>query len=196
VAGADDLMSMLRGVQDLKGGQPSSGPDFFGFHDWKEVQEFAKSREGEHLMTFVNLVDSRSEKQLMWALNRSVEPEKADIVISTTHKAKGREWPSVQLTDDFVKVDPKTKQVSAEELRLLYVAMTRAQKELELPETIQKFLKQPYTAQTPTKPVVAASQPIWTTPTQRQQPVDKPLAQSSKHAPERPGFFSRLFNAS
>jgi len=55
-------MDMLRGVQDLKEGRQSTVPDFFGFNKWEEVVEFAKSGEGDHLMSFVNLVESRGER--------------------------------------------------------------------------------------------------------------------------------------
>src|SRR4051812_13965046 len=115
---------MLRGVQDLKNGQPSSNPDFFGFENWSQVVEFAKSGEGEHLLTFVNLVESRGEKRLMWAL---------------AHKAKGREWARVRLMDDFLRSRPRQtnerhdkKHDDAAELRLFYVALTRAPEKLEI----------------------------------------------------------------
>ena len=138
-------MEMLRGVQDLKQGQPSTVPDFFGFNNWKEIVEFAKSGEGEHLLTFVNLVESRSERQLMWALSRTVDDDKCDLTISTAHKAKGREWQTVRLMDDFLKSQPREQQQSriqgrighdASELRLFYVALTRAREAIEVPSNI------------------------------------------------------------
>ncbi|CAN7386844.1 hypothetical protein LJR235_002284 [Pararhizobium sp. LjRoot235] len=78
-----ELMDMLRGVQSLKENEPSSCPAFFGFKSWNEVVDFARTDEGAHLVMFVNLVEKRGEKQLMWALNRTVDEEKADIIIST-----------------------------------------------------------------------------------------------------------------
>lgn len=146
VGGNCELMEMLRGVQDLKRGEPSTVPDFFGFQNWEEVVGFAKSDEGEHLLTFVNLVESRSERQLMWALNRTVQEENCDIIISTAHKAKGREWSKVRLMDDFLKSQPRRKNQLAEigrtkghdpaELRLFYVAMTRAREEIEIAHNV------------------------------------------------------------
>ena len=59
----------------------------------------------------------------------------AEIVVSTAHKAKGREWDVVRLAGDFK--DPfiynkKTTQweASEEKRNLLYVAATRAKKTL------------------------------------------------------------------
>jgi superfamily I DNA/RNA helicase len=142
VGGTDDVMEMLRGAQDLKAGQQSTVPAFFGFDKWEQVVEFAKSGEGDALLSFVNLVESRGERQLMWALNRTVDEEQSDVTISTAHKAKGREWKTVRLMDDFLRSQPKRSQAKTTngddpaELRLLYVALTRAREVIYLPPSI------------------------------------------------------------
>lgn len=148
VGGKSDLMDMLRGVVDLKEGRPSDVRDFFGFANWQEVVEFAKSDEGAHLLTFVNLVESRGERKLMWALNRTVDEEGADVTISTAHKAKGREWKSVRLMDDFLRSQPNKKKPNTEqpghdpaELRLFYVAFTRAREAIEVAPTVLSLLQ-------------------------------------------------------
>jgi len=139
VGGTDDLIAMLRGVEDLKAGQPSSVPEFFGFENWRQVVEFVRSGEGEELLTFVNLVEARGERQLLWALNKVADEDDCNFVVSTAHKAKGREWPEVRLMDDFVKSLPKkergqiTSEIDSSELRLLYVAITRAKDTVEVP---------------------------------------------------------------
>jgi superfamily I DNA/RNA helicase len=43
----------------------------------------------------------------MWALNRTVDEERSDLIISTAHKAKGREWSTVRLMDDFLRSQSK-----------------------------------------------------------------------------------------
>jgi UvrD-like helicase C-terminal domain/UvrD/REP helicase N-terminal domain len=161
VGGTGELMEMLRGVADLKDNLPcNTVPDLFGFENWQQVLDFSKTQEGEHLVTFVNLVETLGERRLMWALNRSVDEDKADLVLSTAHKAKGREWDNVQLTDDFLKSRPaksdrpedtlKRDQEYAAELRLLYVAITRARLVIDIPpalaEMIGATVSQPVTA--------------------------------------------------
>ncbi len=69
----------------------------------------------------------------------------AEIVMSTAHKAKGLEWPNVQLDEDFIELCeiPDLSKCSEaekreflrpieEDLNILYVATTRAQKNLQL----------------------------------------------------------------
>jgi GNAT superfamily N-acetyltransferase len=60
----------------------------------------------------------------------------ADVTITTAHKSKGLEWDRVRIADDFwgPRTDPDTGEVkmpSPEELRLNYVAVTRAAKALD-----------------------------------------------------------------
>lgn len=143
VGGTDELMDMLRGVQDLKVGKQSTVPDFFGFDKWEQVVEFAKSGEGDHLMSFVNLVEGRGERQLMWALNRTVDEERSDLTISTAHKAKGREWSTVRLMDDFLRSQPGKPSNGPDpaEVRLFYVALTRAKEAVEVPPTILSLIR-------------------------------------------------------
>jgi hypothetical protein len=149
VGGTEEVMDMLRGVQDLKDGRQSSVPDFFGFDKWQQVIEFARSGEGDHLLSFVNLVEARGERQLMWALNRTVDEEKSDVVISTAHKAKGREWAKVRLMDDFLRSQPGQRQPQdarskkahdPAEVRLFYVALTRAKEAIDVPPTVLSLI--------------------------------------------------------
>jgi hypothetical protein len=149
VGGTDEVMEMLRGVQDLKEGKQSTVPDFFGFEKWEQVVEFAKSGEGDHLLSFVNLVEQRGERQLMWALNRTVDEERSDLIISTAHKAKGREWSTVRLMDDFLRSQPKKQKQDKlqnanghdpAEVRLFYVAMTRAKEAIDIPQSVLSLI--------------------------------------------------------
>jgi hypothetical protein len=149
VGGTDEVMEMLRGVQDLKEARQSTVPDFFGFDKWEQVVEFAKSGEGDHLLSFVNLVEGRGERQLMWALNRTVDEERSDLIISTAHKAKGREWSTVRLMDDFLRSQPKKQKPDKAqyanghdpaEVRLFYVALTRAKEAIEVPQSVLSLI--------------------------------------------------------
>jgi hypothetical protein len=130
IGGTGELKRMLSDVFELKQGKPGTSPEFFGFQSWSEVIEFSGTEEGEDLKTFVQLVEQHGEKKLWKAVNSASDNEQqSDIVLSTAHKAKGREWASVRLAPDFLSSKAKEGGAIADaEVRLFYVAMTRAQK--------------------------------------------------------------------
>ena len=76
----------------------------------------------------VELIQSFGTAKLITALNQVVPERQADVVVSTAHRAKGREWNDVRLQGDFLHVDD----MDSEDLRLAYVAITRAQKTLDM----------------------------------------------------------------
>ena len=78
---------------------------------------------------------------------RSRSPEKADLSLSTAHRAKGLEWRSVEMLDDFVTLWDEEEQewiesANDEEINLLYVAMTRPSQEIEYPKSLVDWLDQ------------------------------------------------------
>lgn len=137
VGGTSDALRLLEGVSRLKRGQPTDVPEFFGFSSWSEVVAFSESDEGEPLRTFVRLVERHGDVALRACMKAVVEDERAaSVVISTVHKAKGREWEQVRLTDDFTlkRKDQNGKEALDEaEARLFYVALTRAKLAIEVP---------------------------------------------------------------
>lgn len=138
VGGVADLVRMLEDVSKLKRSIPAECPEFFGFKDWAEVVDFAESDEGESLRSFVKIVLAHGEVTLIQKLNSVAREEgAADLIVSTGHKAKGREWDSVTLFSDFEprlsKDNPPKPVLNEEEARLLYVATTRARQLLVVP---------------------------------------------------------------
>lgn len=138
IGGTSDLIRMLRGVEDLKRNQPSDVSEFFGFENWGEVVENSKTPEGRSLRTFVSLVQDHGEDRLIRKLNETAHDERAaDVVIATAHKAKGREWETVSLIDDFLPPQPgqdpdAPPTFDPAEIRLFYVALTRAKIAVEV----------------------------------------------------------------
>ena len=162
VGGTSELKWMLEDVGILKSGRPATHPEFFGFKNWHEVLEFVEQPEGEQLITFVKIVRKFGESLILAALEKTASAEyDGDLILSTAHKAKGLEWPTVMLADDFpapIQVtsdnekslkkqdcvfmespDGNKYAISAEEIRLLYVASTRAQRAVHLPEWCVSF---------------------------------------------------------
>ena len=80
---------------------------------------------------FVQLVEQHGEGKLWAAVKAAQEDEaSADVILSTAHKAKGREWDSVRLASDFASSRLGKNPDAPSEVRLFYVAMTRARKTL------------------------------------------------------------------
>jgi superfamily I DNA/RNA helicase len=103
------------------------------FSNWQEVHEYCETNDGSDIKPLVKLVDDHGAENLKKALHQVVPIESADYVISTAHKAKGLEWNKVLIEDDYnYKVVKGQAQIGAEELRLLYVATTRAKQVLNV----------------------------------------------------------------
>ncbi|MBL8542526.1 MAG: UvrD-helicase domain-containing protein [Hyphomonadaceae bacterium] len=134
LGGTTELRRLVGDVFNLLRGEPGSHPDFFGFKNWDEVVAFAEGDEGESLAPFVNLVQMNGPGRLWAAITNSASEEaEADLSVSTAHKAKGAEWDSVQLANDFLADGQTPQDICEAEARLFYVAMTRA-KELLIVE--------------------------------------------------------------
>jgi len=157
VGGGDELRRLVDGVADLQQARPTNVPEFFGFSTWREVVAFSETQEGASLSMLVGLVDRYGVKQLAWALGRLTPHEdSARLIVSTAHKAKGRQWKRVALAEDFAAISQEKSgkaQVDPAELRLLYVAMTRAQLEVELPHEVISHFKLDHGAATRSQPL-------------------------------------------
>ena len=135
VGGTAELMRLLAGDDELRQGGMPIVPELAGYASWAEVQDAARDATSG-LRTLVGLVEEYGEDRLMAALAK-VEPDedRADVVVTTAHRAKGRAWDRVQLRDDFARTldgddfDPA-------EARLLYVALTRARLALDAADDI------------------------------------------------------------
>lgn len=127
VGGADQIKSMARAAIELERGQGCSHPDLIAFKSWQEVVEFTEHEDaGQDLRTFVRLIDSYGAQQVIATLDKAVSEDRADVIVSTAHKAKGREWDTVKVADDF-----PDKVKSNGEMMLAYVTVTRARLELD-----------------------------------------------------------------
>jgi F-box protein 18 (helicase) len=121
-----------------------------GFKHWEEFMDFAVEVKDIYpeLMNFVKLIErygsslaSYLEKARELETNRK---EEAQIIFTTTHKAKGLEYNNIQLADDFLDVrnvrneytanvkklghegaKKETLEKYGEEINILYVALTR-----------------------------------------------------------------------
>lgn len=132
VGGGDEVLRFARAAEQLQDEGWTPHPDLACFNSWQEVQDYvAQDEQGADMALLVKLIDEYGADHIAEALEAQVPEAVADLVVSTAHKAKGREWSAVQLADDFPE-SGEDEPLSDPELRLLYVAATRAQHELDV----------------------------------------------------------------
>jgi hypothetical protein len=130
VGGADDVVRFARAADELKEGGRTSHPELVCFSSWGEVQDYVGfDPNGSELRMLVDLIDEYGTDVIIAGLEQTVDEKRADVVLSTAHKAKGREWDRVKLAGDFP--DPKERAMADEDVRLLYVSATRAKRMLD-----------------------------------------------------------------
>ncbi|WP_063729434.1 UvrD-helicase domain-containing protein [Streptomyces sp. RTd22] len=141
--GGHTLSALAFAARDLKEGRPTAHPELVLFASWGEVQEYAEhDPAGRDLQPFVDLVDTHGSDAILAAVDKLTDEDHADVTVSTAHKAKGREWPTVRIADDFpppkdsdqhdAQGVPIPEPVSDTDARLAYVAVTRARHRLDL----------------------------------------------------------------
>ncbi|MFZ2800837.1 MAG: UvrD-helicase domain-containing protein [Syntrophorhabdus sp.] len=118
------------------------------FETYERMVAFADEVNDIELKSRIRLIE-RYKNGIPLLIHRireaAVSQDKADIILVSGHRAKGLEFPSVKLSNDFVKlvrkhelVDPED--VDPQDINLAYVAITRAQRNLELPPRIVEFV--------------------------------------------------------
>lgn len=121
----DDLKSQIKAVQLIKEGQQASHQNFKYIENWDQLIEESKS--DPSLSRLVKLVEKYSSCYLINLLSLSKSKDAGGITLTTAHKCKGKEWDNVVIYNDFEKADK-----IPDEANLLYVAVTRAKKVLNI----------------------------------------------------------------
>ncbi|UWM52098.1 UvrD-helicase domain-containing protein [Streptomyces carpaticus] len=133
VGGGDDAKRLAWAAEALMQGRQTDHPELMAFTSWSQVREYAEDEDGS-LRTLVRLIDAHGPQSIAAAADQLAPEETADLVVSTVHKAKGREWDTVTIHGDFLP--PKPDRIGRtvlprEEGRLAYVAVTRARRRLD-----------------------------------------------------------------
>lgn len=148
--GARELQHVAEAANNLAHGRRSDHEMFAGFSTWQELRDYVETdHPDQQLKRWVQLVDKHGAEALLRALRSTVhettgQPERT---ISTAHKAKGLEWSSVQIAEDYFEPferDGRMIPVTREDAMLAYVAVTRARTDLDRGGLawIDKYLRQ------------------------------------------------------
>ena len=135
VGGADDMARLAQAAIELTECGQTFYLELIVFTSWRQVQDYVEQdADGSDLAVAVRLIDAHTPEVILSTVD-AMSPERgASLLLSTAHKAKGREWNRVRIGKDFRAPKPDENgdvRVRPDEAMLAYVAVTRAQKVLD-----------------------------------------------------------------
>ncbi|MBN6739027.1 UvrD-helicase domain-containing protein [Acidithiobacillus sp. MC6.1] len=144
-----DEKSLIYAAMKLKSGKPDAKGPLSAYHQWSELEEEAEHYPGGDASHLLRLYRHPGFGAVLDGLNRGTASEAdAQVVLSTAHRAKGREWNCVVIDRDMdATADAPTRSQekkkrrffvdtdglhfdNREDIHLRYVAFTRARKHL------------------------------------------------------------------
>lgn len=131
----DDLWDVYHMMAD-KGSQIRNPALKREFKDYADYRSVAVSSGDAHMVRLVRLVEmhTHSVPAIVDKLKTSaVALEDATVILTTAHRSKGLEFEHVVIGDDFQAL---TMHTPAEEINLLYVAITRGRSSLTVPSKL------------------------------------------------------------
>lgn len=140
--GTKALESLAAAASKLMAGEPTDHPELAAFNDWGELMSYTQEPGGGDLKSLVQLINEHKVPGILSACKKLKDEHRGnpDVVISTAHKAKGREWETVEIAEDFKEPkdveNPHTGEmergfIDRHSAMLHYVAVTRARNELD-----------------------------------------------------------------
>ena len=133
----NELVDLAQAALDLQKDGKTKHRELDDFTSWSDVIAFVEEDGAEsEIAALVRVVDKYGAPAVVKAMEGTVPTDQADQTVSTVHVAKGLEWFHVRIAGDFREpgTDKNTgeqKPLEAEEARLAYVAVTRAQRHLD-----------------------------------------------------------------
>lgn len=128
-------------------------PFLRNFASWGEMRAYTEETKDSETRILADLIDEYRHEtpELVAQMRSNAVPDARDaqMVLTTAHKAKGLDWDYVQIADDFevlneaeasLKNDPAV-QLDEQEINLLYVAVTRARKAVQLNEETRQWIQ-------------------------------------------------------
>ncbi len=152
VGGVDSLkINMLNDVYKLFMGQKDSFVrGFVGQFDSYEEFLYHAGESDDPEMKWLSKTVEKYKKRIPFVVNsirntQVADMSKAENILVTGHKAKGLEFDTVRICDDFPTLSEFDSEegLDEQECNLIYVAVTRAKKNIILNEDLARFMNNP-----------------------------------------------------
>jgi hypothetical protein len=130
-----DIERFAWAAKDLMNGGGTDHPDLVGFQTWDQLVKYVDEEEDtDDLKRMVGIITRVGVSAVIDAVRGCVTKDKARVTVSTSHKAKGLQWPTVRIADDFQPPvdDEDAPGPDREAWMLNYVAVTRAEDTIQL----------------------------------------------------------------
>lgn len=140
-----DFIRLLDSALALKQGNKSKvkHEELLSYPDWETLMDENKTVGGE-ISRVVWLIETGKVYSVLGLLSSHVNTKNPEVILTTVHKSKGREFDVVVLADDFPSCyNTKGEWVGLDEAEtnLLYVAATRAKSVLVLNTTVEDIIE-------------------------------------------------------
>lgn len=144
-------LDMIRDAYNMSVRERVSDPFLASFRSFSDMEDYAEAIDDKELKMLVKVVGNYKHDVPVFIdriRTKAVQVLTGDeIALTTTHKSKGLEFDSVRLLDDFADLkvecrsDGSERGPSDEDINLLYVAATRAERCLQLNDTLETWVK-------------------------------------------------------
>lgn len=154
VGGVDSYpLAKLEDVFHMWNGDKARVKDAFyrEFADCEALETYARETDEKEILSLISVArEFKAELPALIAKVKAAACEKAedaDVILTTAHRSKGLQFRQVVLNDDFDDLVDGTGKLNIgdcekfqQEVNLLYVAMTRAQRAIELNRQFDEFM--------------------------------------------------------
>lgn len=139
-----DFVKLLQSAMELKAGNMKGvkHEELLPYESWRAFEDEVQGTGGELGRVYAIIADGQVYK-VLGVLSTHHNTETPDVIMTTAHKSKGREWDQVVLANDFASCYNQQSEwvgLSEAERNLLYVAVTRARKLLVWNSTVQELM--------------------------------------------------------
>ncbi len=139
-----ELLNLINAAEAIKSGHPVVDGPLSKFKTWEDLELHAMSKTGQEFQGLLNMHKRFNgfdiPRKIIEKSNATEDNIALRARIGTAHTFKGSEFPFVQLGGGFIDKASDNKRWTPEEARILYVAMTRAKKGMDI-STVSSFLQ-------------------------------------------------------